>query len=82
YSGDFYDRIWAPVQNIRVQSNSPYRHVNIDDNPLEALRTTLAQLQEVKLDPSIPSTSANHNLTNDDYPPEKALQKAHLSGNL
>ncbi|XP_026420452.1 probable LRR receptor-like serine/threonine-protein kinase At1g51810 [Papaver somniferum] len=81
YSGDYYDRIWSPVHNIRVQSNLPYRHVNIDDNPLEALRTSLTQLREVKFDPSAPSVAAKTNFTNYDYPPE-SLRRAHLSGNL
>ncbi|KAI3983764.1 hypothetical protein MKX01_001168 [Papaver californicum] len=82
YSGDYYDRIWSPVHNIRVQSNSPYRNVNIDDNPLEALRTALTELRDVKIDRSIPTVAAKTDFINYDYPPGDTLQQAHLSGNL
>ncbi|MCL7050302.1 hypothetical protein MKW94_003521 [Papaver nudicaule] len=84
YPEDIYDRIWGPVDtNIRVRTNLPYRQVSIDDGkPLEALRTTLEELIEVrKRNPSSPPPAFIR--FNYDSPPE-ALEETHLSssGNM
>ncbi|MCL7051073.1 hypothetical protein MKW94_011542 [Papaver nudicaule] len=85
YSDDSRDRIWGPVHaNTRIKRNSPYRSVNIDDEPLDALRTTLAQLQEVKINRSIPTMEAFDPRINYDYPPTLVLRKPGMysSGNM
>ncbi|MCL7046664.1 hypothetical protein MKW94_010185 [Papaver nudicaule] len=78
YPEYIFDRIWGPVDaNTRVRNNLPYQTVYTDDKPLEALRTILEELIEVrKRNPSSPPPAFIR--FNYDIPPE-ALEETHLS---